>query len=109
VSKSSLLAIASLWASGGACAAGENLLRNAGFEEGEGSSFAAWAPVWPRTLSAPPGFARLSKEPREGKSAAEIRVAASGGFCSLTQVIDEPPAEARIARLEGWVRGEKGT
>ncbi len=92
-----------------AVSAGENLLRNGGFEEGGDGSFAGWASVWPPFLKDPPRFSRLAEEPHGGGSCARIEVSGPGGYSSLTQVVESPPAGAAVARLEGWIRAEKGT
>jgi hypothetical protein len=101
--------IAIIMALHGRLPAGENILENGVFEEWSGGLPSGWMPVWPSFLKEAPRFEREAEKPHGGEACAAIRLSDGGGYSSYMQRIEDPPEEAVTARLEGWIRAEKGT
>lgn len=85
--------------------AAENLLSDGGFEQGSEGSFPGWIRISPPGLDPAPTFGEAAGA-RSGERAASLSTGADRGYSSFTQRIDAPPAGARAARLEGWIRAE---
>ena len=93
-------------AAGGRAPAGENILRNGGFEEWTGEACSGWSAIWPNFLKEAPRFERGAEGPHGGTACATLRLEEGAGYSSYTQRIEKPPAGATFAgagpAISGW-------
>lgn len=84
--------------------AGENELKNNGFESGGKGPPNHWLSIWPSTLGGPkPRFERVEGGGKSGEAYGLIETAAARGYSSFTQEV-RAPKKATVAALSGWVQ-----
>jgi|GEM_PF-2619461 len=85
----------------------ENLLVNGDFEQVSDGTIVGWKSVWPNFANPAPGFSVYEENVHGGKRCAAISTHHEGGYTSWTQIIENPPSDATLVRIEGWIRIEK--